>query len=361
MDKIYVNSAVRDAYERGMPINEAIYSVFGDVLKKRVDDDKRIEKLTPLQVAMMDAGISKYSHVGDIMNASSSYTTNGASSNEWLFPVWTETTLRESNYSPNIIQYITTNVQGVDSNVVKSASLNMLSDKNKKSVKRARVAELADLPLAKIQIGEKAISLWKHGRAIQMSYESVRRVRVNIFARHIASIAKDIGKQDVDWAVDTLVNGDGNDGTDATSLGNTASATTITNEEIIGFLYQYWFDTNTQPDTIIAPRSIAQKILSMSFDTQLGYGASARFTFSAPQFASGDTVILAADVPKINSKDAILVFNRNDTLIKYIENGSMIQEADNFIHNQSRMLTISENSGYAISVIGNNKYIQLGS
>lgn len=356
---ICVNSKVIDKYKSGMSLNDSIAEVHAGEIQDKIKQNVAFEKMTPLQMVMHDAGINKYSTVGDIMD-SAMYTSSGMDSNEWLFPAWVESTIREATYDQSIMSYLVTTSQGVDSNIVKAATLNMLSDVNKPNLKKARIAEGADLPLAKIVLGEQAITLWKHGRAIEMTYEAVRRIRIDLFTRHMNAIINDMAFQNLDLAVDVLVNGDGNTGSAATKLGTTGTAGTITNTEIVGFLMDYWFKNHYNADTIVTSLAMAKKIGAMFFDTNLSAGASAQVRFNMPQFQNTQNVtVLAADVPKIGGKDAIVLMNRANTLLRYTENGSNIQENQQFARNQTRLLTVSENSGYAIGVTGSNMYIEV--
>lgn len=361
MSKLYVNSKVIDKYRSGMSLNDAIADVFPGEIQDKIKENEAFAKMTPFQMVMHDAGINKYSKVGDIMD-SAMYTSSGLDSNEWLFPAWVETTIREMAYDTNIINNLVTTTIGVDSNVVKAPTLDMLSEKNKPNVRKARVAEGADLPLAKIVMGELAITLWKHGRAIEMTYEAVRRMRIDLFTRNMNAIINDISFQNLDLAVDVLVNGDGNPNSSASKIGSTATAGTITNNELVGFLLDYWFTNHYRADTIVTSMEMYKKIAGMFYDTTLAFGADSRLRFSMPQFVGEQTVnLLAADVPKIGGKDVIILSNRDNTLTRYVENGSNIQENQQFARNQTRLLTISENSGYAVGMIGSNKYIEVTS
>lgn len=359
---ICVNSKVIDKYKSGMTLNDAIAEVHAGEIQDKIKNNAAFEKMTPLQMVMHDAGINKYSNVGDIMD-SAMYTSGGMDSNEWLFPAWVESTIREATYDQNLISYLVTSSQGVDSNIVKSATLNMMSDVNKPNLKKARIAEGADLPLAKIVMGEQAITLWKHGRAIEMTYESVRRIKIDMFTRHMNAIINDMAFQNLDYAVDVLVNGDGNPGSAATKLGSTAAAGKITNVEIVDFLMDYYAKNHYNADTIVTSSNIAKQIGAMFFDTNLGAGASSQVRFNMPQFVGNQnvTVLMADNLPKIGGKEPIVLLNRANTLIRYTENGSNIQENQQFARNQTRLLTVSENSGYAISVTGSNMYVEVTS
>lgn len=361
MPKIYVNNKVFNAYRDGLTINEALNEVYGDVIAERRENEPVIKDLSPLQIVMKDAGISKKSTVGEIMNASSTYTSNGMSDgNDWLFPVWVEETLRQKTLDTDLLPYVVGATQSIDSNIVKTAMLDFGTDKNKKAIKKARVAEAADLPIAKIVIGESALSLWKHGRAIQVTYEAMRRMKIELFQLHMNAIANDLAHQEFDWAVDAIVNGDGNSGSEPVKIGTTA-ASTITRDELIGFAMDYSDRNHVPVDTILAGEEMFRVIAGMTFDNSLVSGASNKVTINTPQFPTQTLQLLRVkDMPKIGNKNAIVLLNRANTVIKYVENGSMIQETQNFIQNQTRLMTISENSAYGIMTAGMNAYIEVG-
>lgn len=355
-NKLSVNKKVIDNYMSGMTLNEAIRDEFGEQIVERTKENSILANMSPLQIVMHDAGITGASKVGQIMDTA--YTSGGLDTNEWLFPAWVETTLRETALGQNIISYLCNTTIPVDTNIIKSPMLDLTSDKNKKSLKMARIAEGADLPTGKIIVGEKAVSLWKHGRAIEMTYESVRRMRIDLFLKQLNAIINDVTFQNVDDATETLVNGDGNNNA-ATKLGTTATAGTITAAEIIGFLTDYWFEKHYMADTMIAPKALFKAIKGFSYDINLAEGASASVRFNTPQLQQQNVTLLTSNVPQVNGKDVIVVFNRDNTLVRYEENGSNIQENQNFARNQTRLLTVSENSGYAINTLGANTYIEI--
>lgn len=360
MSKIYISNAVIDKYLKGEKLNDALSEAFFGEINDKRKENEAFAKMTPLQILMHDAGITKNSVVGDIMNGGSTYTSGGMDNNEWLFPVWLEETIRQPIYDKDIIGELVTTTIGIEGNVVKSPTLNLMSEKNKPNFKKARIAEGADLPLAKITMGEQAISLHKHGRAVEMTYESMRRMKIPLFLQNINGIINDIAFQNLDFAVDVLVNGDGNTDSAASKLGTTANVGMIENTELIGFLMDYWFENHYAADTITTSMDMAKQIGAMFFDTNLSAGASAQVRFSMPQFLDVQNVkVLVAHLPKINGKDAIVLSNRQNTLIRYEENGSNIQENSKNIRNQTGLLTVSENSGYAIGTIGSNKYIEV--
>lgn len=351
MSEIFINNKVRDLYTSGMSLNDAISAEFGDKIQAHVAENEKLANLTPIQQAMFAAEVKKTDTIGKFMDA---YTSGGMEANEWLFPAWMETTIREAMYGQNILPYVVTNTVAIDGNIVRSPSLNLMDEKNKKNIKRARIAEGADIPVGKIVIGEKAITLWKHGRGIEMTYEALRRMRIDLFMIHMNAIATDLAQQNVEAAADVLFNGDGNDNA-AASLGTTENKDIITNDELVDFLVDYLFETHMNADTLIMSKDMYKQLGHMTFDTQLAYGASSRFSFNMPQLDLTNLTIITAEVPD----HKILVSNRANTLIRYEENGSNIQENQRFIRNQTELMTFTENSGYAINVAGTNRYIDV--
>lgn len=368
MSKICLNNAVWDKYHKGDNLNDAIADVFSNEIQERVKENPKFSDLKPLQMVMFDAGIKKSGTLEDIMSMkvnNSAYTSVSSDPNldvnQWLFPAWVETTLREDLYETDYLPYLVNTRIGVDSNVVQSPTLNLLSAENKKGIKKARIAEGADIPTGKITIGAKGITLWKRGRAIEMTYEAARRMRIELFQRQMRAIASDIAHQEIEYAADVLINGDGNIDSAATQLGSTAKANTIEADDIIDALIEYSFANHFNADTMVVPKPYLKMIAGMMYDTQLAAGASLNLHFNIPQISTNELTVIGVDEMQIKNKDAFVLLNRNLTLVRYEENGSNIQEMDNFIRNQTRLMTLTENSGYAIGTAGSNMYVEIKS
>lgn len=362
MAEICLNSQVWDRYRSGYNLNNAIQEVFQEEIDERADKSKSFASMTPLQMVMSDAGIKKSSCVGDMVNPkvnNSAYTYGGMDTNQWLFPAFVETTLRENLYETDYLPYICDTRIGVDSVTVQSPLLNLLDDKNKKAIKKARIAEGADIPTGKITIGERAITLWKRGRAIEFTYEAARRMRIDLFTRQMRAIASDLAHQEIEAAVDVLINGDGNTGTEASKLMTTAKAGEVSPEDIIQALFDYSSANYYNADTMIVPKKYLLPISLMMYDKNLVLGAGLQVKFNIPQVNNQNVTVIGLEEVKINNKDAIILSNRSMALARYEENGSNIQEMDNFIRNQTKLMTLTENSGYALMTAGANRYIEI--
>lgn len=364
MPKIVLNDGVWSKYRAGYTLDDAIAETFSDEIKTRIEDNEKFGELRPMQMVMHDAGIKKNGTLDSLMSMSvnnSAYTSGGMETNQWLFPAWVETTLREDLYGTDLLPYMVSTRIGVDSNTVQSPTLNLLSGDNKRSIKKSRIAEGADIPTGKIKIGERAITLWKRGRAIEYTYEAARRMRIELFMKQLQAIAADLARQEIEAATDVLVNGDGNTGTAATKLGTTSTASTVKADDIIDALIEYSFANNFNADTLTVPKSYLKQLGTMMYDSQLAMGASMQVTFNIPQLSNNKITLIGVPELKIGGKDALVLSNRDLSLIRYEENGSNIQEMESFIRSQSKLMTTTENSGYAMNMIGSNMYIEVKS
>lgn len=364
MPNIVLNRDVWDKYLSGYTLDDAISDTFSDEIKARIEDNEKFKELTPLQMVMHDAGIKRGSTLDSIMSMSvndSAYTSGGMDTNKWLFPAWVETSLREALYDTDYLPYLVTSRIGVDTNTVQAATLDLTSDENKRSIKKARIAEGADIPTGKIVIGERAITLWKRGRAIEFTYEAARRMRIKLFQRQMRAIASDLAHQEIEAAVDVLVNGDGNKNTAAEKILTTATADTIKADEVIDALIEYSFANHFNATTMTVPKKYLKQLGLMMYDRQLAMGASMQVTFNIPQMNSNNITLIGVPELKIGGKDALVLSNKDLSLTRYEENGSNIQEMDTFIRNQTKLMTLTENSGYALNLFGSNMYIEIKS
>lgn len=368
MSKICLNNNVWNLYRKGNSMNDSISDVFAREIKDRIDENPKFAELNPLQMVMYDAGIKKTDVVDKIMSmqvnnsAYTSVTTEpNMDVNQWLFPAFVETSLREALYDDDLLPYVVSSRVSVDSNVVQAPTLNLDEPSNKKAIKKARIAELADIPTGKITIGATAINLWKRGRAIELSYEAVRRMKIELFQIQLKAIAADLAYQEIEYASDVLINGDGNIGSAASQIATTEKANTIEASDIIHALIEYRRKTHISADVMTVPMQYLENISGMMFDTQLRPGASLNLSFNIPQVKTNNLTVLGVEEMKVGTKDVFTLHNRALTLARYAENGSNIQEMDTFIRNQSKLMTLTENSGYAINLAGSNKYVEIKS
>lgn len=310
-------------------------------------------KLDAFERLMKEAGILTQSIPEKNLFASkveSFYRTN---ENKVLFPEFVARTLVQSMQEFPLYNYLVAQRTPIDSNVYKASYLDFSDPKNKKATEMRRVTEAADLPVAKLRIGGTAISFYKYGRAVEASYEALRRMDIEMFKRHIDRIGVDAANNKIAEIIEVIKDGDGNgNAAPAHKVKDLdAAATTITRTAWIKFLLKFY---PYNCDTIVANEDGLIQILEVLYpkfevaskmDELLANGLNVKTTL--PQGLIANTTLLySPSIEKINGKEAIYGLNRNNTIEELFEVGSSISEADKFIKNQTELLTVSENSGF---------------
>lgn len=343
--KILVGTKVMDLISiDGYSVSEALNHEYAEVLADRREANPELKALSAMQIALLDAGVTGSTKIGKVLDQTITTQTDG---NEYLFPAWIDSVLHESLYGQDIMQYVVGAPIMTNETTLKAITLDLLSDANKGATKMKRVAEGADLPLAQIATGSAGINLFKRGRAVQMTYEALRRLPFDVFAKIINAISRDISGQEISEATYILINGDGNSNA-ASSIGfATGTANVVTADEYVKSLVAFYTSTNLTPTTVICASDMFHSLAKLRFDPTLSEGAYKGFGIDTPQINIQNIQLLLADVPKIGGKNVAVIFNKDYALNKYVETGSQIQEYDANIRNQTRLKTISETAGFA--------------
>lgn len=273
--------------------------------------------------------------------------------NKVLFPEFVARTLIQTMNEFPLYKYLVAQRTPIDSNVYKGSYLDLGDAKNKKALEMRRVVEGADLPTAKLRLGETAVSFYKYGRAIEASYEALRRMSLDLFKRHINWIAQEAANNKVAEILDVIKLGDGNNNAAPSHKMKDfdSGASKITREAWIKFLLKFY---PNGANTVVANEDGLLQILEVLYpkfevaskmDELLANGLNVKTNL--PQgLIAGTTLLYSPKVEKIGGKEAIIALDRNNCIEELFEVGSTIQEADKFVKNQTQVLTISENSGF---------------
>ena len=216
-----------------------------------------------------------------------------------------------------------------------------------------RVTQGADIPKAKLVGGDREIPLYKYGRALEMTYEQMRRMRIDTVSFHIQRMAVQAQVDKLETIVDVIVNGDGNANTAATSfnlttLGNSSSANAPVLADLL--LWRAKFPNPYMLDTILAQEGPAIKLQLLNAGNAniplvlLPPGQVGSLRSITPQIASGQQYGITSAAPAgkwvgIDSRMAIE---------QITEIGATINEMQRFITNQTEVLTMTETEGYAV-------------
>ena len=124
-----------------------------------------------------------------------------------LFPEYIARTVRQGMEENDILPAITATTTVIDSMDYRSIYSNPTDeDKALKGVE-----EGAAIPETEVKTKEHLISLSKRGRMLVASYEAIRFQKLDLFSVMLRQIGAHIQKQQLEDAVNVLMNGDGND------------------------------------------------------------------------------------------------------------------------------------------------------
>jgi hypothetical protein len=244
---------------------------------------------------------------------------------------------------------------GIDSNVYKSFYLNH----DIEQTRMKRVVEATEIPRAKLIGQERTIQLFKYGRALETSYETLRRMPIDLVAFHIRRIAVQTDADKVTAVLDVIINGDGNSNTSAVVYNRTTlDPSTAAGQPNDGkFTVRAWLAFKAKFKNPYALTTVlAQE--GPYLDLQLldiGNANWPLFMLAAQGGFGGFTPInpnLSAQVALGNTDEApaskLVGLDRRTTVERVFEIGANIQEVQRYITRQTEVLTMTETEGYAI-------------
>lgn len=221
------------------------------------------------------------------------------------------------------------------------------------ALRKYRVGETAEIPIASITGAEHTTRLKKYGRGLRASYEDLRRMRVDKLAWYIQLMAIQTEIDKVSAAMDILINGDGNSNTAATNynlttLDSAASAGTLSLKGWLAFKMKF-----AQPyilTTALMQEAVAIQVALLNTGTaniplvssnlgNLGMGVQ-----PINQFADSVRYGWSSDAPTLK----IVGFDKRFALERVTEIGSEISEMERYITNQTQVMVMTEVEGYTI-------------
>ncbi len=235
---------------------------------------------------------------------------------------------------------------------------------NAANQRMVRVAQSADIPKAKLVGGEREIPLYKYGRALEMTYEQMRRMRIDLVAMHIQRLALQAQIDKLSTVIDVIVNGDGNAGTAATNYNLTtldaaAVAGTLTLKGWLAFKKK--FANPYMVDVVLMQEGVSLDLELLSVGNaniplvvlsgNNQFGTLRRLNMTSDAVAYGWT----ADAPSLK----IVGIDSRLCIEQLTEIGATISEMQRFIQNQTEVLTMTETEGYAVMDANANKTLNI--
>jgi hypothetical protein len=260
--------------------------------------------------------------------------------------------LRQKQIAPSIpISELVAITTSVDNDTYRAA---YLTEPTAAQLRMVRVAQGTDLPRTRISTKQNAIYLHKYGRAVETTYEALRRLPIDMVALLFSRIAVQADVDKVGAILDVIINGDGNSGTSAvvdnlTTLDPTTTANNLTLLAWLAFLFN--FPNPYALTTALGQSSAVLKLATVNVGTSnqmlaqvnnvLGIGSIRPIN---PEFSNAVAVGVTTDAP---SGKLVAIDNRY-AVERVTEAGADITETMRWIINQTEILTISEVEGYSI-------------
>lgn len=246
--------------------------------------------------------------------------------------------MEHANVLPDVIA-ATTRIEGMDYRSITSEPTD-----EEKSLKV--VAEGAYIPQTVIKTKDNLVKLHKRGRMLVASYEALRFQRLDLFTVTLGQIGAHIAREQLNDAIDVILNGDGNS--------NAATVITASTAVTYADLIKLWAELSPyELNTILAPTAMMQKLLALTEmkDAVAGLNFHGTGSMITPL---GAKLIHAPSV----SDNTIIGLDKTCAL-ELVEAGGVITDYNKLIDRQLERATISTITGFAKICSGASKALKL--
>lgn len=311
-------------------------------------------KLDAFERLMKEAGILTKNIPGKNIFSSKVEAFYRTNETKALFPEYVARTLVQAMTEYPVFQYLVAARTPIDSNTYKASYLDLDDAQNKKATQMRRVTEAGELPVARLKLGETAINIYKYGRAVEASYEAVRRMSLEVFNINIQQIGVQAADNKIAEILTVLKDGDGNNNaadTYKTSSLDSSATSALSREAFIRFLLKFY---PRSCNTIVSNEDGLIQLLEVLYPATASAGLMDQLiakglnvSVTLPQgLVTNVTLLYSPHAEKIGGKVPFYGLNRESAIEEIFELGSTINEADTFIKNQTKVMTVSENSGF---------------
>ena len=347
-EKINVQAAdIQAAATQGVSLSTYLNNKYASIVEKFNGE------LDAFDIALLSKGIIVKDNMEFGIQSSSMMKFFTTDENRNLFPEFIIRQLRQISGMPSIINDLVASTRVINGDAAKQIVLDLSNTpagkKNKQALKKRRIAEGANIPVAELKLGEIGIKIYKYGIGVKATYEVLRRTTVDMFRKQMELVSLQASYDEVGAVIDVIVNGDGN-----TNPAEVYRATTLNPEATEGKLDEITlvkFLVKQAPfnfDTIVVDEEVYTQICTILMDKNLTNSINPKIGFDFPQgLLSNLRVIYSEDLEKTtDGKHQIIALAKNYAIEKTIEAGSMINEVSKTIENQTQLAVMTENAGF---------------
>lgn len=342
----------KEAYGKGLTFSQLLETL--DPSNQYVGGDAWLGQLDAFERQMLSAGIRTKSDEAKGLYADKvEKFFLGTSSSDVLFPEFINRTARQALLAPDILEELVGIRTPIEGNAYKTFYVDMSTAAKQKK----RVVEGTEIPTTTITGHTHAITLKKKGRAIDVTYEFIRRMRIDMLSLLIEGILQQTGVDLAEDAIDVLINGDGNASTAAENWNLTHAdiggvvADGITWDNWLNFRLKFYPYAAT---TAVADATQLIKLLGIQYPAtdplallsaimgggQIGGGATLpQNMFSQP--------MRYVYLPSATLANRVLAITKKYALEQVTEIGADIVETDRMIKTQFETIALSQVTGFA--------------
>lgn len=228
----------------------------------------------------------------------------------------------------------------------------------------SRVGEGAEIPAVRISTSEKIVNLVKYGRRIDVTYESLRAIPIDLLSFYVQRIAVKVETEKVDKVVKTAIEGDGNPLTQATSYNlsdlDPAAAGKLTLRAWLAFKMK--FKNPYMLTTILGNDAPILDLMLLSSGTAnfpLVMMASIFSQQAVTPINRGMDSGVRAGWLDVVAAGKLLGIDQRLSIERVFEIGGTIQEMDKDVKEQIDSLVLTEVEGYVVLEQQANKLLNL--
>lgn len=347
-EKINVSTAdVEMAATQGVSLSTYLNNKYANIVEKFNGE------LDAFDIALLSKGIIVKDNLEFGIQSSSMMTFFTTDENRALFPEFIIRQLRQISGMPSIINDIVASTRVITGDSAKQVVLDLsdtpAGNKNKKALKKRRIAEGSDIPVATLKLGETSIKIYKYGVGVKATYEVLRRTTIDMFRKQMELVSLQASYDEVGAVIDVVLNGDGNTNPATvykrSVLNPSGTAGVLDVTTLVKFLIkQAPFNFNT----LLVDEDVYTQICTILMDKNLTNAINPQVTFEFPQgLLSTLKVIYSEDVPMTaGNKHQIVGLAKDYAIEKTLEAGSVINEVEKASSNQTQMAYMTENAGF---------------
>lgn len=347
-EKINVQAAdVEAAAAEGVSLSTYLNNKYANIVEKFNGE------LDAFDIALLSRGIIVKDNLNLGIQSSSMMKFFTTDENRMLFPEFIIRQLRQISGMPSIINDLVASTRVINGDSAKQIVLDLSNtpagQKNKQALKKRRIAEGANIPVAELKLGETSIKIYKYGIGVKATYEVLRRTTVDMFRKQMELVSVQASYDEVGAVIDVVLNGDGNTNPavvyKATDLNEDATEGKLDEITLVKFLVK---QAPFNFDTLIVDEDVYTQICTILMDKNLTNAINPKVSFEFPQgLLSNLKVIYSEDLGQTtDKKHQIIGLAKNYAIEKTVEAGSTINEVAKTVENQTQIAVLTENAGF---------------